>query len=202
VLRDAVGMSYTEERTYPKLLAKLDKKPTVWAECLSADPIADIAVLGTPDNQSLFEVADDYERLTEKLKPIEIGDGAEKGPGWLLSLTGEWFECVIECEADWPLYISQTTQPIRGGMSGSPVISAEGAAIGIVTLGNLEFDVEKKLVDQCLDSSGIKNPRLVRDLPGWLIREKLERARSAWVKSRRLDHIPIIEGFREDSTEA
>jgi hypothetical protein len=51
-------------------------------------------------------------------------------------------------------------------MSGSPVISAEGAAIGIVTLGNLEFDVEKKLVDQCLDPSGIKNPRLVRDFTG------------------------------------
>jgi hypothetical protein len=27
-------------------------------------------------------------------------------------------------------------------------------------------------------------------------------ARSAWIKSPRLDHIPIIEGFREDSTEA
>jgi len=35
------GTSYTEERTYKKLLAPLKAKPTVWAECLFADPIAD-----------------------------------------------------------------------------------------------------------------------------------------------------------------
>jgi hypothetical protein len=34
--------SYIEERTFPNLLAPLGKDPTVWAECLFVDPVADI----------------------------------------------------------------------------------------------------------------------------------------------------------------
>jgi hypothetical protein len=42
---------YLEEETYPRILGPLGrKKLTVWAACLFADPIADIAVLGQPDN--------------------------------------------------------------------------------------------------------------------------------------------------------
>ena len=42
------GASYLEERTYSELLAPLGDDLAVWAECLFADPIADIAVLGSP----------------------------------------------------------------------------------------------------------------------------------------------------------
>jgi hypothetical protein len=42
------GFSYTEERTYQDLLATLGEQPSVWCQCLFVDPIADIAVLGTP----------------------------------------------------------------------------------------------------------------------------------------------------------
>src|SRR5688572_22382495 len=41
--------SYGEERTYPDLLGPLDGEPSVWAELVFADPIADLAVLGPPD---------------------------------------------------------------------------------------------------------------------------------------------------------
>ena len=58
-LPPAHPFSYTEERTYGNLLGPLGKaKPTVWAECLFADPLADIAVLCSPDEQALFEQAD------------------------------------------------------------------------------------------------------------------------------------------------
>src|SRR5437867_2361147 len=60
------GLSYTEERTYAKLLGPLGrKKPTVWAECLFVDPVADIAVLGPPDGQELYDEWGAYERLVE-----------------------------------------------------------------------------------------------------------------------------------------
>jgi hypothetical protein len=39
------------------------KKLTVWAACLFANPIADIAVLGQPDDQELSEQAEAYNRL-------------------------------------------------------------------------------------------------------------------------------------------
>jgi hypothetical protein len=43
----AIGsISYLQERTYRALLGPLGAEPTVWAECLVADPIVDIAVLG------------------------------------------------------------------------------------------------------------------------------------------------------------
>jgi hypothetical protein len=53
------GASYLEERTYQALLGPLGEKPTVWTECLFVDPIADIAVLGQPDNQDeLYDQGD------------------------------------------------------------------------------------------------------------------------------------------------
>ena len=54
-----------EEQTYRELLAPLGKKPTVWATCLFVDPMADIAVLGKPDNQALSDEADAYDELVD-----------------------------------------------------------------------------------------------------------------------------------------
>jgi hypothetical protein len=120
-----LSMSDLGERTYTALLAPLGSKPAVWAECLFANPIADIAVLGSPDNQDLFHQAEAYEALMESVTPIAIADAPEKGQGWLLSLEGEWFGCTIEYikHVDGPLWIANTAQPIASGMSGSPVIS-------------------------------------------------------------------------------
>ena len=56
---------------------------------------------------------------------------------------------------DGPLYVSDAEQPIAPGMSSSPIISDDGAAIGIVCLGS--------------NLKGCPNPRLMRDLPGWLL---------------------------------
>jgi hypothetical protein len=41
-----------------KLLAPLGEKPSIVAECRFVDPVADIAVLGSPDNQSLWDEAE------------------------------------------------------------------------------------------------------------------------------------------------
>src|SRR5258706_6947302 len=49
------SMSFSDlmERTYRDLLAPLGGEPKVWAECLFVDPIADIALLGPPNDQEL-----------------------------------------------------------------------------------------------------------------------------------------------------
>jgi hypothetical protein len=83
------GASYLEERTYKALLAPFGSTAAVWAECLFADPIADIAVLGTPDDQVLFDEAAAYEALVESATPLSIADAPEKGHAWLLSLSGK-----------------------------------------------------------------------------------------------------------------
>ena len=71
----------------------LHQKPTIWTECLFVDPIADIAVLASVDDQALPEEADAYDRLFQPIKPIPIGPMEEKTKAWLLSLEGEWSEC-------------------------------------------------------------------------------------------------------------
>jgi len=55
------------------LLGPLRGKRTVWAACLFADPIADIAVLGQPDNQELSKEAEAYNRLMEDMATLTVG---------------------------------------------------------------------------------------------------------------------------------
>ena len=60
-LPPAHAAAFTSDRTYENLLGRLDgEKNLVWAECLFADPVADIAVLGCPDNQELGDQAHAY----------------------------------------------------------------------------------------------------------------------------------------------
>jgi len=56
--------------TYPKLLASLGEEPSVWAQCLFFDPVADVAVLGEPDNQELSDEWDAYYALVNGRKPL------------------------------------------------------------------------------------------------------------------------------------
>src|SRR5580765_2407384 len=51
----------SKERTYGPLLSPLGDQPLAWAACRFVDPIADIAVLGSPGNPH----ADEYRALME-----------------------------------------------------------------------------------------------------------------------------------------
>ena len=53
-----------EDRVW-RLLAPRGEKLSIIAECLFVDPVTDIAVLGSPDNQSLPDEAEAYERFAE-----------------------------------------------------------------------------------------------------------------------------------------
>jgi hypothetical protein len=137
---------------YQNVLGPLGSKSNVWAECLFVDPVADIAVLGSVDDQSLSEEAEAYEELIEPIRPIPIAAMEDPTNAWLLSLAGEWFECQARF-LEWTdgyLFLCEPGKPIEGGMSGSPIIDQKGRAIGVVATN-----------DFC--------PRLTRDLPGWLL---------------------------------
>jgi Trypsin-like peptidase domain len=148
---------YLEEETYQALVGPLDEEPTVWVSCLFADHVADLAILGPPDNQELGEQSDAYNAFVEPIKPITIADTAKgrafekQGRSWLLSLDLQWYSAPYSVFGDGPLCWELGTKT-EGGMSGSPIINDDGAAIGVLTL------------------SAPSNPRLVRDLPGWLLR--------------------------------
>jgi hypothetical protein len=129
-----IGASLSEERTFKELLAPLGSSPSVWTECLFADPIADLAVLGPPD-EAWPDEATAYDALTKAATPIKIADTT--GAGFMLSLDGRWFGCTVEHVPNWfgaacPLWLTDLAEAIQGGMSGSPIISAAGAAIGVI----------------------------------------------------------------------
>ena len=168
--------SYLEERTYAKLVGRLGAEPTVWAECVFVDPVADLAVLCSPDDQELYGEAEEYDALVESARPLPVG-GLEftrepirledqatiLGPpqadsdAWLLSLEGQWFSCRVRSRGR-ALGIYQAVEPIRAGMSGSPIVTSSGAALGVVSVSaSGSFD----------DREGGPNPELAALLPGW-----------------------------------
>ena len=66
--------AYLEELTYGKLLGPLNGKCTIAVECRFADPIADIAVLGPPDNQVLDQDAEAYDLLVDNMATLTLAD--------------------------------------------------------------------------------------------------------------------------------
>jgi hypothetical protein len=122
-----------KERTYPNLLGPLGEAPTVSAECQFINPVADIAVLGPPDRDAAgYEKWDAYRALLADMVALPIlATAPEEGTALLLSLSGNWFECIAD-QTGGMLWLSNAAEPIQGGMSGSPVLTPAGACIGII----------------------------------------------------------------------
>ena len=171
-LPSGFGIAYSEEHVYRNMLGPLGSAPTVACECLFINPIADVAVVGVPDTQTYSDEADGYRALLEYATPFRITEAPEKARGFLLSLEGEWFGCQVQWmkSIDGPLWLSKLAQSIEGGMSGSPIVSENGNAIGIVATSVME-----KGKDAATDEFGASNPRLTRDLPLWLLRAQTGR---------------------------
>jgi hypothetical protein len=142
---------YLNEETYQKLLGPLEGEPTVWAMCLFVDPIADIAVLCQPDNQALSDEADAYDHFVDGLEPFTVADAPAQGleramsgdfqiehlaPGRgvarVLSLDGRWLDGKVQRRGG--LLAFEPEDFFVGGMSGSPILDANGAAIGVVSV--------------------------------------------------------------------
>jgi hypothetical protein len=81
-----------EEKTF-QVLGPLLGRTSVWAECLFADPIMDIAVLGSPDNDVRAAA---YEELLAGAEYLSVADAPLNGNLRMLSLEGEWFERTVD----------------------------------------------------------------------------------------------------------
>jgi hypothetical protein len=167
--------SHADERTYARLVGALGEEPAVWAECVFVDPVADLAVLAAPDDQVLWEEAGTYATLVEAAAPLPLGyldfvapelklsDGTTiygrpeaQVDARLLSLDGQWFACRVSSEGR-SIWFRDSARAIESGMSGSPVLAADGKAIGVVCNGG--------------GSDSGPNPYLAGCFPGWLLRK-------------------------------
>jgi hypothetical protein len=153
--------SDTRERTYEDLVAPLGQARTIWAECVFVDPIADIAVLGQPDGQELPDKWEAYNSLTDAAVALPIGEVSGGADAFLLGLDGEWMTCRVHAIRG--IMVSEACCGIVNGMSGSPIVSADGAAIGVVSLSQgSEMEIR---------TEGGPQASLAAHLPGWLLRE-------------------------------
>ena len=151
ILSPAMHMDL-KEQTYPNLLGALDAEPSVWCECRFVNPVADIAVLGAPDSQALYEEARAYDIMVDSVKPLVIADARqEETTAYLLSLDGELRKCTVTRNPD--NLVVQDGKLVVAGMSGSPIISIDGKAIALVSTSGMSF-----------------NPVLRDNLPAWFFR--------------------------------
>jgi hypothetical protein len=167
------------ERTF-KLLGPLGGEPTIFAECLFVDPVADLAVLGPPDNQIFADGWQEYVALTELAAALPIaklplagkphifpkgevvfGSPTAAASAWVPALDGTWFRVqIIAGTRD--LTITEVDRNIVGGMSGSPIVLDTGAAVGMICTSGEDVQTGRTIM-----SPG--NPFLSRQLPVWLL---------------------------------
>jgi hypothetical protein len=162
--------------------------------------VADIAVLGTPETQELYQRAQAYDALTEQATPFAVGkldfSRRRKRPRNVsLAVDGARREVVLppspvreaesearmlSLEGEWfkcrvksmgrSLWFEAAEQPVIGGMSGSPIVLPGGEAVGVVCLSEDSHAAGRE---------GGPNPMLSAHLPGWLLDEL---STSAWLR--------------------
>jgi hypothetical protein len=76
-------------------------------------------------------------------------------PAWMLSLDGRWTRCTAARRRGTRIVILDAAEGIESGMSGSPVVSEHGLALGVIGTGGKVYP------------SG-HQAYLRFDLPGWL----------------------------------
>lgn len=158
---------YLQERNYKDVVGQIgEDQQKIWAECLFADPVADIAVLGEPDSQVLSNQAEAYEDIVAHLPALEIGRLSTyhpnvQGKAWLLGLGGEWGGCQIRSNRFGSLWITEAVEGIVGGMSGSPILNTAYEAVGVVSTSGGSSDT--------LNTEGGPQASLQYNLPGWVL---------------------------------
>lgn len=141
---------------YSTLLGPLGAPRAVAAECLFFDPIADVAVLGAP-NEDLLTERMAYEELVESRPRLSLEYVTEGNGGWLLALDGSWQGCTAEIVPRGDRMFVDGA-PIARSMAGSPILNANGKAMGVLS----RTDVV---------GASVTGPHavLLLTLPAWLI---------------------------------
>jgi hypothetical protein len=109
------------------------------------------------------------------MKPPPIRDQSEssqisQSQGFFSKLLeGVWFRCAVQMFCSPTLALTAMEGNFVGGMSGSPIVSPEGMAIGVACLG-----AEDGAGHQT-EPIG-RNPSLLGNLPGWLLQDRAKRS--------------------------
>jgi hypothetical protein len=150
------------------ILGPLGDNTLISADILFADPISDIAVLGSPNDPALSARVSAYHELICTIMPLKVGGAIPwdtPAPVRLIALDGRPIEGVVRHVGGW-LYMDNLSAPIQPGMSGSPVLDEAGAAIALVsesskTVGRIEVGHLPRLI-ACLPGQFLINLGLTK----------------------------------------
>lgn len=175
--------SFTLERTY-NLLAERGQAPSICVECLFVDPIADVAVLGAPDGQVLPDESEAFEQFVENRPTFRVGGIRRRSRAWLLTLDGQWRECVVDAVGRAGRTVSIIRDATQPGMSGSPIVTDNGRAIGLVSIGSETHRlVGGTLVPSREAEDQHGQPALIGTLPGWLLADVFASSSAKFLES-------------------
>jgi hypothetical protein len=147
---------HDRECLYPTLLGPPGGRQTVAAACYFADPISDIAVLRVPNAIECAVEFSQFFQLTDAATPVSIGEPPEASLGWIPSPDGSWSSHVVR--SAWGRLLIIGLDEILIEMSGVPIISDQGTAIGVLCP-----HPERKVL-------GASHPALIGSLPTRLLR--------------------------------
>ena len=168
-----------QDRTYRDFLGPLWWPPWMsGAECVFANPVADLAVLARPDSQELSDRADAYDHLIEAATPFTVGRLPKSSAGGAACpairrpathgccrSTASGSRAGSQALAR-VLWVEAAAQPIKGGMSGSPVILPDGGAVAALVTGNQRDDCANAPLDSGTGGTGQPKSDAVRSAAG------------------------------------
>ena len=132
----------------------------------AVEPVCDIAVLGSMDNQECYDEATAFEEWCDKTLPVPVCSEAfphgEPRSVEVLSHRGQWITGVVArwwLDASCPSLSLNTDQMIEGGTSGGPVVDDSGQLVGVIS-HNSTAQLDGRYVGS--------TPRPHLALPGWL----------------------------------
>lgn len=118
------------ETLYPTLLGPLGGEQTVAAACYFADRISDIAALGFPNGIEAPEEFRQFLQLTDAATPLSIVEPVLASLVWIPSPDRDWLSYVARSAWGEQLLMIGIDE-ILVEMSGVPIVSDAGAAIGV-----------------------------------------------------------------------
>ena len=106
---------------------------------LAVEPVNDLAVLGSLDNQEFSKEADDFEKFCEDTKPVPLCRRDfvlfRKFRVHIYTHKGIWVTgSAMQCCEDAHVLQVETEDQIEGGTSGGPIIDDSGDLVGIVSI--------------------------------------------------------------------
>ena len=127
---------------FPNVIGTLGAdRGTISAELCVINLSDDLAVFGEPNGEQLGYEAHQYGRFTAVAMPVAEPPtavepcrwrNASGAKAWVLALDGTWLSCAVHNSGR---FLMLEDVEIKVGMSGTPILNADGAAIGLISAG-------------------------------------------------------------------